>query len=183
MRVVVAYASKYGGTREIAERIANVFRGAGLPAQARSVLLLANVESYGAIILGSAVYMGRWQADASDFVRRNKAALSERPLWLFSSGPLGTERLAADGREVVAQAEPAEIAGYRESLRPRDHKVFFGALKHDALTLPHRVIAALPVGRGLLPDGDFRDWSAIEAWAREIAAELVPLNVPAFAEV
>ena len=177
MRVLVTYASRYGSTRGIAERIAVVLREHGLAAQARSLHVLGNVDSYAAYVVGSAVYMGHWQSDAKAFVKHHQALLAERPTWLYSSGPLGTAETDAHGRDVRIAAQPAEIEDIRSEIRPRDHRVFFGAFGRDRLRLADRVVAALPATRELLPEGDFRDWAEIDDWARGIAAELAAVPV------
>jgi len=111
---------------------------------------------------------------ATEFVRRNRAALAERPVWLFSSGPLGTAAKDAQGRDLCAVTVPKEIAEFREAIHPRDHRVFFGALHRNKLGFAHRLMLKLPVNKdnAIFPLGDFRDWNDIEAWAGNIAQEL-----------
>jgi menaquinone-dependent protoporphyrinogen oxidase len=168
MSILVAYASKHGATREIAERIAETLVAAGQKAEARPVAAAGDLVDYGAFVIGSAVYMGHWQKEAAEFVRHNRAVLAGRPVWLFSSGPLGTEPTDPQGRDLTVVAEPKEIAEFREAIRPRGHRVFFGVLDPGRLGLSERALRKLPAGRALLPEGDFRDWTQIEAWARDI---------------
>ncbi len=172
MSVLVAYATKYGATGEIAERIAGRLRASGLDAEAQPVGAAGDLSGYEAFVIGSAAYMGRWLKEAAGFVRRNRAALAGRPVWLFSSGPLGTEATDAQGRDLRELAEPKEFAEFREAIGPRGTRVFFGALDPGRLGLRDRLVRAMPAGRALLPEGDFRDWQAIEAWAGQIADEL-----------
>ena len=175
MHILVAYASKYGATSGIAERIGEKLRAAGHQVEVRPAELageLAGYGAYGAFVIGSAVYFARWMKEAAEFVRRNRFVLAHRPLWLFSSGPLGTETTDTQGRELTAVSEPKEIAEFRESVKPRDHRVFFGALDRSELGFRDRAIAKLPAARTLLPEGDFRDWQDIEAWAESIANDL-----------
>jgi len=175
MRILVAYASKYGATKGIAERIGEKLRAAGHQVEVRPAELggaVAGYGAYGAFVIGSAVYFARWMKEATEFVRRNRFALAHRPLWLFSSGPLGTKTSDAQGRELTAVSEPKEIAEFRESVKPRGHRVFFGALNRGKLGFAHRAVTKLPAARKLLPEGDFRDWQDIEAWAESIANEL-----------
>jgi len=91
MAVLVAYASKHGSTQGIAERIAEKLRQLGKEAEARPVDAVEDPESYEAFVIGSAVYYGSWLKEATEWVYRNQAVLAGRPVWLFSSGPLGTE--------------------------------------------------------------------------------------------
>lgn len=172
MRVLVTYSSRYGGTRGIAERIAEVLRSKGFAAQARSLQVLGNVDSYDAYIVGSAVYVGHWQGDAKAFVRDHEALLASHPVWLYSSGPLGTRQVDPQGRDVRMAAEPAELEGLRSAVRPRDHRVFFGAFRRSGLGLVDRAVAQLPAARDLLVEGDFRDWAEVDAWAASIADAL-----------
>lgn len=172
MRVLVTYSSRYGGTRGIAERIAGVLRSRGFAAQARSLRVLGNVDTYEAYVVGSAVYMGRWQGDARAFVNRHRELLASHPVWLYSSGPLGTRQVDPQGRDVRVVAEPAELESLRSAVRPRDHRVFFGAFQRSTLGLVDRAVSRLPAAKDLLTEGDFRDWSEVEAWARSIADAL-----------
>jgi menaquinone-dependent protoporphyrinogen oxidase len=172
MPILVAYASKHGATRGIAERIAETLKAAGQEAEARPVKAAGDLASYEGFVIGSAVYFGHWRKEAAEFVRRNRAALVNRPVWLFSSGPLGTEATDAEGRELRVVAEPKEIAELREAVKPRDHRVFFGVLSRSKFDFVERVVAMLPAARALFPEGDFRDWQDIEAWAEGIAHAL-----------
>ncbi len=172
MNVLVAYASKYGATRGIAERLAGRLRAAGLEAQAQPATAVSDLSGYGAFVIGSAAYLGHWLNDATAFVRRNGTALASRPTWLFGSGPLGTEPTDAEGRDLRIEAEPKEFAEFKETIKPIGTRVFFGALDPGTLGLRDRAMRALPVGRALFPEGDFRDWPDIDAWAAGIAAEL-----------
>ncbi|HEY8870934.1 MAG TPA: flavodoxin domain-containing protein [Candidatus Limnocylindrales bacterium] len=164
MRILVAYASKHGATREIAVRIAEQLNRAGLQARAEPVTTATDLSGYEAFVIGSAAYIGHWQREAAEFVRRNSAVLVDRPTWLFSSGPLGTAPPTdAERRDQRVAAEPKEIPELREAIHARDHRVFFGALDPSTLGFRDRAIRTLPAGRALLPEGDFRDWSDIEA--------------------
>ncbi|HEX9095591.1 MAG TPA: flavodoxin domain-containing protein [Candidatus Dormibacteraeota bacterium] len=177
MQVLVVYASKYGSTKGIAERIAQTINDAGQQATAVSVSVAPRLGGYDAYVIGSAVYMFSWLKEAADFIRRNTPELSTKPVWLFSSGPFGTETKDAQGRDVREAAEPKEIAEFKAAIQPRDHRVFFGAFDHTKLNLAHRLVYAMPAAKKLFTDGDFRDWDEIDAWAKSIAASLVHAGV------
>jgi menaquinone-dependent protoporphyrinogen oxidase len=174
MNVLVAYASRQGATRGIAERIAQRLGVAGHHVDLRAVTDRIDVSGYEAIVIGSAVYLGRWQKEALAFVLQNQSIIAARPAWIFSSGPLGSELLDAKGRNKLEAAVPDDIPELAEAIRPRDHRVFFGALNPDDLPLVPRLMRILPAGRKLLEEGDFRDWTEIEAWADSIGAALTP---------
>ncbi len=177
MKILVAFASKYGSTRTIAEGIAGRLRTIGHDAQAQHVTTVGDLSGYDAFVVGSAAYMGHWLKEATEFVRLNAATLADRPTWLFSSGPLGTEPTDAQGRDQRIAAEPSEIPVLRELILARGHRVFFGALDPSRLGLRDRAIRALPAGRALLPEGDFRDVADLDAWADGISRELASRRV------
>jgi menaquinone-dependent protoporphyrinogen oxidase len=165
MKVLVAYASKYGSTRSIAERIAECLRVAGQQGEARPVQAIDDLGGYDAFVVGSAVFASHWMAEATAFVRRHRAVLADRPVWLFSSGPIGT--MAAKHEPV----EPKGIGALVRAIGPREHRVFFGAWDRAKLDGAKLGFAERMVAKWL-PEGDFRDWAAIEAWAESIARAL-----------
>ncbi len=158
MSTLIAYASKHGSTAEIAERIAATIRGAGHDAQALRAPAVRDVAEFEAVLVGSAVYMGHWMKDATDFVNRQRSQLEARPLWLFSSGPVGPRTLP----------EAAEIAIFRKQFEVKDHRTFDGALDKRELSLSERMM----IRAVKAPYGDYRKWEDIEAWAKAIATWL-----------
>lgn len=184
MKILVAYASRHGATRGIAERIAQTLERCGLDVTLSDADAAIRVGEYDAYVIGSAAYMGRWMTEAAGFVRRNRLLLAGRPVWLFSSGPVGTDTVDAQGRDVVEASAPREFAEFAEAIGPREARVFFGAWNPDAepVGFAERMMSGLgrlvPAVKEALPIGDFRDWPAIEGWAEGIAREL---SVPASA--
>jgi menaquinone-dependent protoporphyrinogen oxidase len=177
MRVLVAYASRHGATRGIAERIAERLEQRGLEVALRAVQSADSVAEYDAFVVGSAAYMSHWLEDATKFVRRNRSVLATHPIWLFSSGPVGAEPVDAKGRDVMEASVPIEFAEFADAIRPVEERVFFGAYDPDAapVGLAERMGAwftRIPAIREALPAGDFRDWPQIEAWADAIARNL-----------
>jgi menaquinone-dependent protoporphyrinogen oxidase len=173
MDILITYATKHGATQQIAERIAETLHARGLATDVRPVKPAGDLAPYDAFVIGSAVYFGSWLKEAATFVRQNQAVLAGRPVWLFSSGPLGTSATDAAGHDLREAALPKEAAEFRESIKPREHQVFFGLLDHQRFGFTERLMWALPASRSLLLEGDFRDWPAIEAFAERIAHDLV----------
>ena len=99
-------------------------------------------------------------------------SLADSDVWLFSSGPLGTEAIDATGHDAKTAAEPKEIADLAALIGAQDHRVFFGALDPGNLGTAGRLMRKTAAGAALLPAGDFRDWAEIETWAGQIAREL-----------
>lgn len=181
MRVLVAYASRHGATQGIAERIAGTLTSAGVEAEARPAASVTSASQYDAFVVGSAAYMFHWLKDASRFVERNKAVLAAKPVWLFSSGPLGTEPVNESGRDQKEAAIPKEAPALVDAVHAREHRVFFGAYERGRkpIGLAERLTSIMPAAREALPDGDFRDWPEIEAWAASIARQLQVDPLPA----
>jgi menaquinone-dependent protoporphyrinogen oxidase len=161
MRVIVACASKHGSTEGIAEAIAERLHQLGHDAVASRAVDVDDLNGVHAVVLGSAVYAGSWMKEATEFAENNAEVLAGLPVWLFSSGPLGTE--VHDDEE-----QPRQLAELTEMLHPRAHRMFFGALDGSKLAFGERMM----VKAVKAPEGDFRDWSAISVWADEIAREL-----------
>lgn len=165
--VLVAYASKHGATAEIAGHIALTLRSAGLRADVVPAGDVHDLGPYTAVVLGSAVYMGGWRREAARFLKRFEPELSERPVWLFSSGPtgLGDPVALVHGRRV-----PDGLKALVACIEPRDVTVFHGRLDPETLGRIERWV----VTRVAAPSGDFRDAAAIRDWAQGIANELTP---------
>ncbi len=178
MNVLVAYATRHGSTAGIAERIAAGLRETGLAADARSVDDVRDIAPYDAFVIGGAAYMFHWLDGATRFVKKHRAVLAERPIWLFSSGPIGPDLVDKDGNDVLVTTRPKEWPELIAMVRPRGDRVFFGAWDPSAppVGMAERFMHLMPASaRDAMPAGDFRDWPAIDAWAAEIAWALQPV--------
>jgi menaquinone-dependent protoporphyrinogen oxidase len=159
-RILVAAGSKHGATAEIADHIAATLADAGCDATAAAPGSIETVEGYDAVVLGSAVYAGHWTGDAKDLANRAAALTPHPPVWLFSSGPLGDPPKPDE--------DPVDVADLVAATGARDHRIFSGKLDKSKLGFGERAIVVAVRA----PEGDFRDWDEIAAWAREIAAAL-----------
>lgn len=167
MNLLVAYASRLGSTRAIAERIAARAQTHGLRVSVRSVESIDDLIPYDAVVIGSAVYAGHWLKEASRFVLSHDARLAARPVWLFSSGPVGK---TATTHEPVRSAEVAKLT---RMVGARGHRTFAGSLDRATLDEADLSVVERFVAKRFVSEGDFRDWAAIDAWADEIAHALV----------
>jgi menaquinone-dependent protoporphyrinogen oxidase len=163
MKILVAYGSKHGSTREIAERITARLHDAGHATDVVPAGEVHDVTPYKAVVLGSAVYMRRWSRDASKLLKGSAGALAQRETWLFSSGPVG---------EVDAKAEkwatPKLVEKMASQIGAHDHRVFGGRVPPDPSNFMERAMA-----RDTPPElQDIRDWDAIDGWAAGIARTL-----------
>lgn len=176
MRALVAYASKTGFTKGIAEFIGEKLQARGVLTDVQDVGTIRDIKSYDAFVIGSAVYMFHWQKEAKQFVSRNQALLAAKPVWLFSSGPVGRKTTDAQGRDLREVSGPKEIDELKDQVRPRDHHVFYGGLDGARLSgtmgFAYRMARRSQSAREAMSEGDFRDWKEIEAWANGIAESL-----------
>jgi menaquinone-dependent protoporphyrinogen oxidase len=161
MRVLVATASKHGATREIGGAISAILERKGHTVETRDADRVQSIDQVDAVVIGAAVYAGRWVKDAREFVDRFESELAEKPVWVFSSGPTGTP----------PKPEPDDVVDLGDvidRLGPKDVTVFGGKLDGDRLSFAERAI----IRAVRAEEGDFRDWAAIEVWAEDVAAEL-----------
>ncbi|HET7588749.1 MAG TPA: flavodoxin domain-containing protein [Solirubrobacterales bacterium] len=164
MTVLVAYASKRGSTAEIAETVAATLRREGLGVCLVKAEDVDSLEGYDAVVLGSAVYVKRWRGDARHFVKKHRKDLRQKPLWVFSSGPVGDP--SSDNPEWT---EPPGIVAKVEELGARGHVAFGGCLP----TEPQNFVERAMVEGTPREYRDRRDWAEIRKWAQQIATELV----------
>jgi menaquinone-dependent protoporphyrinogen oxidase len=163
--VLITYASKYGATAEIAEKIGEVLQQAGLSAEAKPADDVRDLSAYQAVILGSAVYAGKWRKQAVKFLKANSKTLAAKPVWIFSSGPTGK----GDPVELLnGWRYPAKIQTYIDQIKPRDLTVFHGNIDVEKINAIERQMIKTVKAQ----TGDFRDWTAIQSWAKGIADNL-----------
>lgn len=162
MRVLVTAASRHDATREIAEAIAAGLTQRGVHAEAKPVEQIGSLDGFDAVVVGSAIYMGRWLKPAREFLSGHAAELSSVPVWLFSSGPLGPPD------HLIPPEESTDTERLVEMVGARGHQVFAGRLERSSLGFAERAAAKAVHA----PEGDCRDWDAIDAFAGEIASQL-----------
>ena len=162
-RVLVLAASRHGATAEIAAALAEceTGRAGGLTAIAMPVEQRPDATAFDAVILGSAVYAGHWLDSAREYAATHADVLRRRPVWLFSSGPIGEPPFPPD--------EPYDVQPLIPLIGPRGHRVFPGRLDKGRLSFGERAM----VTAMRAPLGDFRDWDAVRAWAAEIAESIL----------
>jgi menaquinone-dependent protoporphyrinogen oxidase len=190
-RVLVVYATRHGSTAGIAQRIAEVFRGDGAEVVVADAAADPDAVGFDAAIVGSGVYMGSWLPDATSWLEQHAADLADRSVWLFSSGPLpGSSKEAPDVDPVTNALGPVEgpgsggrkkVESLGEAVHAKGHAVFQGAFdpSDGPKAISERFVRMMPAAKRMLPAGDFREWPVIEAWAREIAAEVIGAPAPA----
>lgn len=167
MHVLIAVATKHGATYGVGAEIARVLSDAGVATHLARASEVACIEEYDAIVLGSAVYMGHWMAEGVEFIERHLVDFAKKPVWLFSSGPLGDPPKGT--------IDQRQLDRLLVDTGARDHQLFAGSIDPDDLGLKEKVVTKVVRA----PSGDYRDWAAIEAWAKMIADELTKAPAPA----
>jgi menaquinone-dependent protoporphyrinogen oxidase len=163
--ILIAYATKYDATAEIAGMIGEVLRQAGLTADVLPADQVGDVTPYQAVVLGSAVYAGQWRGEAVKLLEASEPKLADRVVWFFSSGPTGAGDPSALMKGFRFPEAQQPIA---DRLKPRDIAFFHGDIDMKKLNLAEKLIV-----KGIkAPTGDFRDWDAITTWATGIAEAL-----------
>jgi menaquinone-dependent protoporphyrinogen oxidase len=160
MKVLVSAASKHGATAGIADAIASELIKQGLEVIVREPGQVDDVDDCDALVVGSAVYAGHWMKPAIEMTERFAESLASKPVWLFSSGPIGDPPKPTE--------DPVDVQQAMDLTKAREHRLFAGKLDKAVLSFPERAI----VGALRAPYGDFRDWGQIRDWAVEIAISL-----------
>ena len=156
--VLIAYATKHGSTREVAETVAAELKELSLAVELGELRKVRGLNGYRSVVIGAPLYMGRWHKDARRFLKRHHKALAAMPVAVFALGPLKlTEEDVAGSRAQLDRA----LALVPE-LRPATVEVFGGVIDPANLRFPFN----------RMPAGDARDWDAIRAWARSLPGEL-----------
>ncbi|MFC8510936.1 flavodoxin domain-containing protein [Streptomyces sp. NPDC057411] len=159
-RVLVAYGSRHGATAGIADEIGKALRADGVDAVVLPADTVTDVSGYDGVVLGGALYAGRWNGKASRCARRNAEQLRNRPVWLFSSGPVDS---SAEQHDIPPTPG---VARRMKKLGAREHITFGGAVTAD--TSGRIARSLVRHGKG----GDFRNPQRIQEWAHHIGSEL-----------
>jgi len=158
--VLIAYGSTRGGTREIAAAIAETMLNEGIDAELADAAVVRSIDGYDAVIVGGALYMNRWHRAARKLLTHHVDELRNRPVWLFSSGPLDD---SANQREL---SPTGQVERLMARIGARGHTTFGGRLAQDAQGFPAAAMAKKM-------SGDWREWHKIRAWAKEIARQIL----------
>jgi menaquinone-dependent protoporphyrinogen oxidase len=134
VKVLVCAATKYGATGEIAQGVADVLAGKGIEVTVIPPEKVGAVEEFDAVVRGSAVYLGQWMKPARALAERSAPVLATRPVWLFSSGPVGEPAKPADN--------PVDVTKILQATKARDHQIFTGKLLKKHLSFPDRAVAS-----------------------------------------
>ena len=162
-RILIACATKYGSTYEIAEFMGDELKKSGLSADVYPAKDVNDVSAYNLVVIGSPVYAGKWLPEATDMIKRNLDRLKGKRVAFFSAGilmkddtPENREKLKEASKEAIREINPV-LEGF-----------FAGKMTYRELSLPHKIM----VKAVKAPDGDFRDWKKIREWTLSLAENL-----------
>ncbi len=161
---LVAYATTYGSTREVAEAIASTLRAVGVDVEVMPARDVKRLDGYSAVVLGAPLIIHKLQKDARNFLSRHQKTLKDLPVAVFVLGPCKEPRDEAEWHDCREQFDKvlAEVGW----LKPVAAELLGGRFDPALLKFPLNKMA------GSEPASDARDWSAIEAWATGLPAQL-----------
>lgn len=160
-KVLVTYASKYGSTGGVADAIGKELCSKDVTSDVALINNAGNIGSYQGVVIGSAIYMGKWMSEAVDFVKNNKDTLRQMPVAYFLVCMTLSKPTEENRAKVLSYMDP--ILKAVPEIKPVGIGTFAGALDYNNLSWLNKKILR---SKGT-PEGDFRDWKAIQAWARE----------------
>ena len=171
MNVLVTAASRHGSTLEIVTIIGRILEDAGIDTDIKEPDDVRSLAGYDGVVIGSAVYMGRWLEPARQLIDRCSGEFAGRSVWLFSSGPLG-DPPKPDG-------EPVDAEAMRTATGAIDHRVFPGHLDKSELGFREKLV----VTGVRAPYGDFRPWDDVVTWARAIVDRIRTVELAAVLDI
>jgi menaquinone-dependent protoporphyrinogen oxidase len=163
-RILVAYASRAGSTAEVADVVGQVLRESGAEVEVRPVEDVHSLAGYDALVLGSAIWVGKPLPEALQFATAQQQALAGLSVAYF---------ILCDTLREDTPANRATARGYVTPLERIKQPVTLGlfAGKKDFSTV-HPLLRWLLKHVVKLPEGDWRDWERIRAWAAALAPRL-----------
>ena len=167
-KVLVTYASRTGSTSGVAEAIGRKLSENYLDVDVVEMKNVVNLESYSAVIAGSAIQGGEWLPEANEFMQKNVQSLQQKPFAAF----LVCMTLAMKQGEKYRPHVANMLSPIRSLVQPISTGLFAGSLQLDRLTLANRVKFGISILLGIWKKGDHRDWKAIDAWAEELGGLL-----------
>ena len=161
--ILVAYATRYGSTAEVAEAVGDELRKAGAEVDVQPIDDIQDLSRYQAVIIGSPIYMGKWLPEAQVFVERHQQHLRGIPVAYFAVGLT----IMGGTPDAIRKAE-ASMGQVRMLVNPVDIGIFPGRLESSRLSVADRAITKLIRAK----TGDFRDWEAVRAWAQTLRPKI-----------
>ena len=162
-RILVAYASGFGSTAEVARAIGDALSSANARVDVASVADIEDVTPYDAVIVGSPIRYDKWMPEATGFVERFASDLKDRPVALFFTCLALSREDDRSARQARSYADRLRegISG----VRPLDVAGFAGVLDYSRFPVLVRPFARFLFSFLRVREGDYRNWDAIGEWA------------------
>ena len=174
--ILVAYATRYGSTQEVAVAVAAMLRERGLEVELQPMRKVRTLAGYRAVVLGAPLYIGSLHKDAQRFLSRYRESLMERPpegirVAIFALGPTHADEMEWLGSRAQFDKELAKYPW----LNPVALEMFGGKYDPAKLRFPDNLLEALPASpMHNMPASDVRDFALIRTWASNLTAKLQP---------
>jgi menaquinone-dependent protoporphyrinogen IX oxidase len=190
IKVLVAYTTNAGSTREVAEAIAGELRKEGATVEARRLEEIEDLSAYQAVVVGGPMIVG-WHRGAVSFLKKHQPALSRIPVAYFFTAMSLTRTGDASLNGVPVHIDPnlpkesknATRLSLREryatmerylgpvlraapQVRPVSVGFFGGKLDYSRLKLLQMLFVMLIIQ---IQPGDRRNWPAIQEWATSLS--------------
>jgi menaquinone-dependent protoporphyrinogen oxidase len=199
-KILVAYGTKSGSTSEVAEAIGRALRDGGATVDVILARDVTEISPYSAVIVGGPILYGKWHSQAVKLVKRWQEALSRIPVAYFITClelTIASEEKEHDMAIYLdpSLGRPPQVVGKLSffekthllsafldpvlkkmpQVKPFSVGVFRGKLDYSKLNfISSLVMKLIWLFYKRAPEGDFRNWEAIQLWATSL--------IPAFAE-
>jgi len=193
-KILVAYATKSGSTAEIARRIGDAIADKGVQVDVEHIPDVASLAIYDAVILGAPMIIG-WHREAVRFLINSQATLGKKRVAYFITAlelcrceeaslqnvaifqdptlgkrPKNPAKQSFKERQTSPRAYLMPLLNKAPQIKPISVALFKGKLDFRKLGLFDKLFVKLIIRA---PAGDFRNWEAIEAWAKELKPMLI----------
>lgn len=170
MKILVAYASKFGTTTQVAECIAQTLQQQHHQVDVIQVAQVDNIADYDAVIIGAAIHYDHWMADAQAFVKTHQATLSTKPVACFFTCLALSKQTEKDQQQ--ADTYRKKIANLNPHINPISIGGFAGAVKYQSMPFLFRLVARAILSIMGVREGDYRDWELIGNWTVDLEASI-----------
>ncbi len=169
-KLLIAFASQFGSTGEVAEAIGDVLCQQGWAVDVKWIRDADQVDTYDAVIVGSAIQYDKWMPDAVDFVKTHQKALSKVPVAYFFTCLTLAKKNAKTEQQALAYAD--KLRAISSQVVPVSVQGFAGVVDFSKMSfLTRMMLKAITTVNGVR-EGDYRDWDAIRSWAHSVYFKL-----------